>query len=57
MALEGTCRGAGLGPAPVGKPYRDGSFECYVNEPVVVNDHKGVGAFLLASVELERAAG
>jgi unsaturated rhamnogalacturonyl hydrolase len=57
IAFEGTCRGAGLGPAPAGKPYRDGSFEYYVNEPVVVNDHKGVGAFLLASVELERAAG
>jgi unsaturated rhamnogalacturonyl hydrolase len=57
VAFEGTCRGAGLGPAPAGKPYRDGSFEYYVNEPVLVNDHKGVGAFLLASVELERAAG
>ena len=57
VAFEGTCRGAGLGPAPAGKPYRDGSFEYYVNEPVVTNDHKGVGAFLLASVELERAAG
>ena len=57
IAVEGTCRGAGLGPAPGGKPYRDGSFEYYVKEPVVTNDHKGVGAFLLASVELERAAG
>jgi len=57
IAFEGTCRGAGLGPAPAGKPYRDGSFEYYVNEPVAPNDHKGVGAFLLASVELERAAG
>jgi unsaturated rhamnogalacturonyl hydrolase len=57
VSLEGTCRGAGLGPAPAGKPYRDGSFDYYVSEPVVTNDHKGLGAFLLASVELERRAG
>jgi unsaturated rhamnogalacturonyl hydrolase len=57
VTFEGTCRGAGLGPAPVGKPYRDGSFEYYVAQPVVTNDDHGVGAFLLASVELERAAG
>ena len=57
VSLEGTCRGAGLGPAPAGKPYRDGSFEYYIHEPVVTNDHKGLGAFLFASVELERAAG
>jgi unsaturated rhamnogalacturonyl hydrolase len=56
VTLAGTCRGAGLGPAPAGKPYRDGSFEYYVQEPVVTNDHHGVGAFLLASAELERAA-
>ena len=56
IAFEGTCRGAGLGPAPAGKPYRDGSFAYYVSEPVVTNDHKGLGAFLLASVELERRA-
>ncbi len=52
--VSGCCRGAGLGPGPAGKPYRDGSFEYYIGEPVVTNDHKAVGAFLLASVELER---
>jgi unsaturated rhamnogalacturonyl hydrolase len=57
VTFEGTCRGAGLGPAPAGQPYRDGSFEYYVSQPVATNDHHGVGAFLLASVELERAAG
>jgi len=51
--LEGTCRGAGLSLTPD----RDGSFEYYVAQPIVLNDHKGVGAFLLASVELERPAG
>ncbi len=57
VTFEGTCRGAGLGPAPAGKPYRDGSFEYYVSEPAATNDHHGVGAFLLASAELERATG
>jgi valyl-tRNA synthetase len=42
--------GAGLG----GNPYRDGSFEYYVHERIVTNDRKGIGPFLMASVELER---
>jgi len=49
------CRGAGLGAGPNGT-YRDGSFAYYVGEPVVTNDHKGVGAFILASLEAERSA-
>ncbi len=49
--LNGICSVAGLG----GNPYRDGSFEYYVSEPVVTNDHKGIGAFLLASNEIEQA--
>src|SRR5690606_15495685 len=32
---------------------RDGSFDYYMSEPVVANDPKGVGAFLLASAEME----
>lgn len=48
--LSGICSVAGLG----GNPYRDGSFEYYVGEPIVTNDHKGVGAFILASVEMEQ---
>lgn len=47
--LHGTVKVSGLG----GKPYRDGSFEYYMSEPVIVNDPKGVGAFLLASNEIE----
>jgi len=50
VRLDGTCAVAGLG----GKPYRDGSYAYYVSEKVVANEHKGVGAFLLASVEMER---
>lgn len=49
--LKGTVSVAGLG----GNPYRDGSYEYYLSEKVVTNDPKGVGAFLLASVEMEKA--
>jgi unsaturated rhamnogalacturonyl hydrolase len=41
---------SGLG----GKQQRNGSFEYYVSEPVVSNDFKGVGPFILASLELAR---
>ncbi len=47
--LNGICSVAGLG----GNPYRDGSYGYYISEPVVTNDYKGVGAFILASVEME----
>jgi unsaturated rhamnogalacturonyl hydrolase len=47
--LYGTVKVSGLG----GKPYRDGSFTYYMSEPVIVNDPKGMGAFLLASNEME----
>jgi unsaturated rhamnogalacturonyl hydrolase len=51
VTLTGTVKSAGLG----GDPYRDGSYAYYVGEKVVSNDPKGVGAFLLASVEMENA--
>jgi len=47
-----TIGGAGLG----GNPYRDGSYDYYVSEKVVTNDPKGVGAFLIAAVEVETDA-
>ncbi len=47
--LNQICGVAGLG----GNPYRDGSFAYYISEPVVTNDQKGVGAFILASAEME----
>ena len=47
--LTGTVKVSGLG----GHPYRDGSFNYYMSEPVVVNDPKGVGAFIQASTEME----
>ncbi|HEY4327003.1 MAG TPA: glycoside hydrolase family 88 protein [Mucilaginibacter sp.] len=49
--LKGTVSVGGLG----GDPYRDGSYQYYLSEKVVTNDPKGVGAFILASVEMERA--
>ncbi|NUO79993.1 glycoside hydrolase family 88 protein [candidate division KSB1 bacterium] len=48
--LTQVCQVAGLG----GNPYRDGSYEYYVSTPIVSNDLKGVGPFLMASVEMER---
>jgi len=51
--LKGTVSVAGLG----GNPYRDGSYQYYLSEKVVTNDPKGMGAFLLASTEMERTAG
>lgn len=47
------CHVAGLG----GQPYRDGSFAYYMGEPVVTNDHKGVGPFLLLAAEMDRRHG
>ncbi|MDR1108908.1 MAG: glycoside hydrolase family 88 protein [Spirochaetaceae bacterium] len=49
LHLRGICKVAGLG----GNPYRDGSYEYYVNEPVAVDDFKGIGPFILASLERE----
>ncbi|MDR2702209.1 MAG: glycoside hydrolase family 88 protein [Spirochaetaceae bacterium] len=49
LHLTGICKVAGLG----GTPYRDGSYEYYVNEPQSTDDFKGVGPFILASMEYE----
>jgi unsaturated rhamnogalacturonyl hydrolase len=51
VTLKGTVKVGGLG----GDPYRSGTFEYYISEPVVSNDPKGVGPFILASVEIEKA--
>lgn len=50
--LQGTVKVSGLG----GNPYRDGSYEYYVGEPVIVNDPKGVGAFIQAASEMEMSS-
>jgi unsaturated rhamnogalacturonyl hydrolase len=49
ISLEGICSVAGLG----GDPYRDGSFDYYISEPVVANDLKGVGPFIMAGIQME----
>lgn len=49
LNLNKNCSVAGLG----GKNNRDGSFEYYISEPIVTNDPKGVGAFILAAAETE----
>jgi len=50
MSLEKCCAVAGLG----GDPYRDGTYEYYINEKIRANDPKGTGPFILASLEFER---
>ena len=50
--LKGTVTVSGLG----GTPYRDGSFDYYMSEKVITNDPKGMGAFIMCSVEMEMAA-
>jgi unsaturated rhamnogalacturonyl hydrolase len=47
--LNRVCAVAGLG----GNPYRDGSYDYYIHTAVVGNDPKGVGPFILASLEME----
>lgn len=44
------CASAGLG----GNPYRDGSFEYYMSEKIVTDNSHGLGAFLLAAIELDK---
>jgi unsaturated rhamnogalacturonyl hydrolase len=51
LSLDRIVQVSGLG----GKQQRDGSFEYYMSEPIVSNDYKGVGPFILASLELARA--
>jgi unsaturated rhamnogalacturonyl hydrolase len=48
------CQTAGLGGAPGDGKMRDGSFDYYISEPVVKNDLKGIGPFILAGIELHR---
>ncbi len=47
ISLTKVCAVAGLG----GKPYRDGTYEYYIEEPIRDNDPKGVGPFIMASIE------
>jgi unsaturated rhamnogalacturonyl hydrolase len=50
ITITQACAVAGLG----GNPYRDGSYEYYVNERKKDNDPKATGPFILAALELNR---
>jgi unsaturated rhamnogalacturonyl hydrolase len=52
LTLSGTVQAIGLG----GAQHHDGSYSYYVSSPVVSNDPKGIGAYLLAASEEEMAA-
>ncbi len=49
--ITNCCAVAGLGGEKV---YRDGSFEYYISEPMIENDPKSVGAFILSAIEYEK---
>ena len=51
VTLTGTVKAIGLGTDTV----HDGSYSYYVSQEVISNDPKGVGAFLMASTEMEAA--
>jgi unsaturated rhamnogalacturonyl hydrolase len=50
ISMINICAVGGLG----GNPYRDGSYEYYINERRQNNDPKGVAPFILAALELNR---
>lgn len=52
LNLGGICLVAGLGPE--NNLRRDGSYEYYMSEPIVENDAKGVGPFIMAYTEVKR---
>ncbi len=51
LNLGGICLMAGLGPE--NNPTRDGTYEYYISEPVVENDAKGTGPFVMAYTEIK----
>ena len=48
VSLKNVCQVAGLGYG------RDGSYRYYMSEPVVSNDPKGVGPFIMAGIEISK---
>ena len=50
VSMTNICAVGGLG----GNPYRDGSYEYYINEKRQDNDPKGAAPFILAAIELGR---
>ena len=52
LNLKDICLVAGLGPE--NNTRRDGSYEYYISEPIVENDAKGVGSFIMAYTEMKK---
>ena len=50
LTLTKCCAVAGLG----GNPYRDGSYEYYINERIRDNDSKATGPFIMGCIELNK---
>ena len=50
VSIHHMCKTAGLGRPDE----RDGSYEYYLREPVVSDDYKGIGPFIMAALELRR---
>lgn len=50
ISLTDCCAVAGLG----GTPYRDGTYEYYINEHIRLDDLKGLAPIILAAVELAK---
>jgi unsaturated rhamnogalacturonyl hydrolase len=48
--LTQCCKVAGLGQPEK----RDGTFEYYISEPIIENDLKGIGPFILAGIEFDQ---
>ncbi len=48
VSLQNVCQVAGLGYG------RDGSYRYYMSEPVISNDPKGVGPFILAGIQVSK---
>ena len=57
LVLTQICQSAGLGYTMANGRPRDGSFEYYTSEPIVENDPKGTGPFILAGIEMQRLQG
>lgn len=50
ISITKACSVAGLG----GNPYRNGSYEYYISEPIRNDDPKVIGPFILASLEMNK---
>jgi rhamnogalacturonyl hydrolase YesR len=48
VSLQNVCQVAGLGYG------RDGSYRYYMSEPVISNDPKGVGPFIMAGIQVSK---